>query len=195
MQPQYPYPPQPPPQQPSSGPNVALIIGIIVVLFVVVIGGVLVLAGVLGYMNASRRAARVSSHRDLRADDVHGVLQDVERPRHRALPRRLGREIDRPRDARDHAQPRRRNRRARLRRGRREPDLGRRERVRPRAHPRDGEEHRSERRQMDGDVAPLDDVLSRRTPASPSKARSPRRASRKRTCACASSCSRTAATK
>jgi hypothetical protein len=57
MQPMPPYQPQPPP---GGGPNVALIVGLVVAIFVVLPIGILVCAGVVGYMRASR-AARYSS--------------------------------------------------------------------------------------------------------------------------------------
>ena len=64
--PQQPYPPQPPmyPMQPQppqgGGPNVGLIVGLVVGIFVVLPISILVCAGVFGYMRASR-AARYSS--------------------------------------------------------------------------------------------------------------------------------------
>jgi hypothetical protein len=61
--PQYPQQPMQPMQQPpqGGGPNVALIVGLVVVIFVVLPVSILVCAGVVGYMRASR-AARYSSY-------------------------------------------------------------------------------------------------------------------------------------
>ncbi len=67
MYPQQPGPPQPPmypiqPQPPQGGgPNVGLIVGLVVGIFVVLPISILVCAGVFGYMRASR-AARYSSY-------------------------------------------------------------------------------------------------------------------------------------
>jgi len=54
------YPMQPQPPQ-GGGPNVGLIVGLVVGLFVILPIGILVCAGVVGYMRASR-AARYSSY-------------------------------------------------------------------------------------------------------------------------------------
>lgn len=68
MQPQYPQQPGPPPMYPmqpqppqGGGPNIGLIIGLVVAIFVILPIGILVCAGVVGYMRASR-AARYSSY-------------------------------------------------------------------------------------------------------------------------------------
>jgi hypothetical protein len=67
MYPQQPGPPQPPmyPMQPQppqgGGPNVGLIVGLVVGIFVILPISILVCAGVVGYMRASR-AARYSSY-------------------------------------------------------------------------------------------------------------------------------------
>jgi hypothetical protein len=58
QQPMYPMQPQPPQ---GGGPNVGLIVGLVVGIFVILPIGILVCAGVVGYMRASR-AARYSSY-------------------------------------------------------------------------------------------------------------------------------------